>query len=203
MQHRTQQYKAVEQLVETEGAEEVGLFQAVDHAADGVTDATGCQQRNGAGGGLGQGAKVKEDRPAHQQIDGGGHPPGQEPEHLDDNAHSGNAPQDQTEDQCLPPGIEGHEHGSVAAGDEQIDHRVVQLAQVVEVGRCAMAEMVDTAGGVKRQSGTAEDQGGQQPQRFPGAFGKIEQHRQGQPNQGQQRPEKVGVAVHRFPCGLK
>ena len=47
--------------MEAEGPEEIRLFEAVDHAADGVAHAAGSQQDNGAGGNPGEGAEVKED----------------------------------------------------------------------------------------------------------------------------------------------
>ena len=67
---------------------------------------------------------------------------------------------------------------------------MVQLAQVVDVCRGSLAEMVDTAGGIEGQGGAAEDQCSQQVQGIAGAFDKIEQYRQGQSDEGQQNPQK-------------
>ena len=80
---------------------------------------------------------------------------------------------------------------------------MVQLAQVVDVCRGSLAEMVDAAGGIEGQGGAAEDQCGQQVQGIAGAFDKIEQYRQGQADEGQQNPQKMGIAAHGLPGGLK
>ena len=60
--------------------------------------------------------------------------------------------------------------------------------------------MVDTAGGIEGQGGAAEDQCGQQVQGIAGAFDKIEQYRQGQTDEGQQNPQKMGIAAHGLPA---
>ena len=92
MHQAAQEHKDMENLVESKGLGQIGLFDHIDHPANGIKDSPCRQQRQRPSPHGEKARQVNEQGPPHQEIDAGVKPPGSlEPKTFDHNANDGKA----------------------------------------------------------------------------------------------------------------
>ena len=134
-------------------------FQRVDHAADGVDDATGekpcesgrCESRHDL-------ADRHDAYPSHRDVDHRGEPlRAVDPEGIDDDAHDGDAPDKGQHSVASFISEDNQAHWCICSGDQNKDHHVVDLPKdLIDMFR-DIESVVDCARGVEQDHADDED----------------------------------------------
>ena len=150
----------VKQLVKAEKGAEIRPLRDVNNAAGRVGKTTGCEQRNGGGGHGKYDTEIESDGPAEGQIKRCADQAGRvDPEQLDRNAGQSDQPDDAEKEKSARRRHEFQDDRRVAAGNQNVDHAVIELFQAAKHSFSAQREMIYAARGIERDERETEHHG--------------------------------------------